>query len=103
MFYKRVVVYIPDEEMYKALKHKLVDDGLTLNSLMLELIRQYLDGDNEKPATVDTSVRELQLQEIVNIQQELIGQLEEQIDKLKARKGFGGWLSPWQGRKAVSD
>ena len=103
MFYKRVVVYIPDEEMYKALKHKLVDDGLTLNSLMLELIRRYLSCDNEKPTTVDMSARELQLEQIVNVQRELIVQLEEQIDKLQARKGFGGWLSPWQCRKAVSD
>ena len=55
MFYKRVVVYIPDEEMYKALKHKTVDDGLTLNALMLKLIRQYLKGGNNKPTAADAS------------------------------------------------
>lgn len=53
MFYKRVVVYIPDERTYKALKHKTVDDGLTLNGLMLKLIREYLNGGNKKLAVAD--------------------------------------------------
>jgi len=48
MFYKRVVVYIPTEETYKALKHKTVDDGLTLNALMLTLIERYLNGSAKK-------------------------------------------------------
>lgn len=56
MFYKRVVVYIPDERTYKALKHKTVDDGLTLNALMLKLIREYLNGGNNKPALADAPV-----------------------------------------------
>ena len=56
MFYKRVVVYIPDEGMYKALKHKTVDDGLTLNALMLKLIREYLNGGNNKPAAANAPV-----------------------------------------------
>ena len=56
MFYKRVVAYIPDERTYKALKHKTVDDGLTLNALMLKLIRQYLNGGNNKPAAAGPPV-----------------------------------------------
>ena len=58
MFYKRVVVYIPDERTYKALKHKTVDDGLTLNALMLKLIRQYLNGDSKKPISTKTQARQ---------------------------------------------
>ena len=58
MFYKRVVVYLPDEGMYKALKHKTVDDGLTLNALMLKLIREYLNGDSKKPISTKTLARQ---------------------------------------------
>lgn len=49
MFYKKIVVYIPDEQTYKTLRHKLVDDGLTVNGLMLKLIRRYIDSGKDKP------------------------------------------------------
>ena len=48
MFYKRVVVYLPNEQIYKALKHKVVDDDSTISALVLRLIMQYLDGGDKE-------------------------------------------------------
>ena len=48
MFYKRVVVYLPNEQIYKALKHKVVDDDSTISALVLRLIMQYLDGRDKQ-------------------------------------------------------
>ena len=56
MFYKRIVVYVPDEQIYKALKHKVVDDDSTISALVLKLIMQYLSGGNNKPAVADAPV-----------------------------------------------
>lgn len=39
---KRIVVYISDERIYKALRHKCVNEGLTISNLVLKLIKQYL-------------------------------------------------------------
>ena len=47
MFYKRVVVYLPNEQIYKALKHKVVDDDSTISALVLRLIMQYLNGGDK--------------------------------------------------------
>ena len=53
MFYRRVVAYIPDEQTYKSLKHRLVDDGFSLNALMLKLINNYLNGGDYRPVVTD--------------------------------------------------
>jgi len=46
MYRKRLVVYV-DEEMQKALKHKVVDDDTTLTALVKKLLLAYF-----KPAVI---------------------------------------------------